>query len=131
VYGLLSLGLVLLIARVLTRGKIWSEKPLAYSFWAMNIGLGLMVGLSLLPIGIAQTIASVDHGLWFARSAEFLQQPIMENLRWLRIVGDTVFLSGVASLAWFVLGLWTGHSFRSQPEAVEAPATAEGEAVVA
>ncbi len=131
VYGLLSLGLVLLIARVLTRGKIWSEKPLAYSFWAMNIGLGLMVGLSLLPIGIAQTIASVDHGLWFARSADFLQQPIMENLRWLRIVGDTVFLSGVASLAWFVLGLWTGHSFRSQPETVEAPPTAEGEAVVA
>lgn len=112
VYGLLSLGLVLLISRVLTRGKVWNEKPLAYAFWAMNVGLGLMVGMSLLPIGIAQTIASVDHGLWFARSAEFLQQPIMENLRWLRIVGDSVFLSGVAALAWFMLGLLTGHSYR-------------------
>ncbi len=37
---------------------------------------------------------------------------ILQNLRWLRLVGDTIFLSGVASLAWFVLGLRTGWSFQ-------------------
>ena len=123
VYGLLSLGLVLLIARLLGGKRQWKEAPLAYSFWAMNIGLGLMIGLSLLPIGLAQAWASVEHGLWFARSADFLQQPWLENLRWLRIVGDTVFLSGVASLAWFVLGLVTGHSYRRADE--ELPELAE------
>ncbi len=111
VYGLLSLGLVLVMARKLCGSRPWREGHLRYSFWAMNIGLGAMVLFSLLPIGIAQTMASVEHGMWYARSAEFLQSPLLENLRWMRIVGDTIFLSGVASLAWFMLGLVTGRSY--------------------
>jgi nitric oxide reductase subunit B len=128
VYGLLSLGLVLLIARVLGGQHQWKEAPLAYAFWAMNIGLGLMVGMSLLPIGLMQAWASVEHGMWFARSADFLQTPIMETLRWLRLVGDTVFLSGVAALAWFMLGLLTGHSLVRQPLGSTAPAAGRGTA---
>jgi nitric oxide reductase subunit B len=77
----------------------------------MNGGLALMIVLSLLPIGLMQTLASIEHGLWYARSAEFLQQPIMETLRWLRMIGDTVFIIGVGALAWFVLGLKTGWSY--------------------
>ena len=78
----------------------------------MNGGLTLMVLLSLLPIGLAQAAASMEHGLWYARSDTFLQQPLLETLRWLRIVGDTVFLTGVASLSWFVIGLKTGWSWQ-------------------
>jgi nitric oxide reductase subunit B len=111
VYGLLSLGLVLMIFRRLAPERAWRERALAYSFWSMNIGLVLMVGLSILPIGIAQAGACVDTGLWFSRSAEFLQSPTIVHLRWLRIVGDTVFLSGVAALVYFVLGLKTGWSY--------------------
>ena len=37
-----------------------------------------------------------------------------ERLRWLRIVGDSVFLSGVASLVWFAVGLLTGWSYESE-----------------
>ena len=114
VYGLLSLGLVLLVARLLSGEKTWRERPLGYAFWAMNVGLALMVGLSLLPIGLAQTWASVEHGLWFARSADFLQLPWIETLRWLRIVGDTVFLVGVGMFSWFMLGLWTGWSYQRE-----------------
>jgi nitric oxide reductase subunit B len=77
----------------------------------MNLGLSLMVGLSLLPIGLMQAYASVETGLWYARSAEFLQQPLLENLRWLRIVGDTIFLIGVGLFAWFMSGLWFGWSY--------------------
>jgi len=131
VYGMLSLGLVLMIFRRLSPTLAWKGRALSYSFWAMNIGLSLMVGISILPIGIAQAIASVDTGLWYARSAEFLQTPLLENLRWLRIVGDTVFLSGVASLAWFVVGLETGKSYEtartsvaSTPEITAFPKTA-------
>jgi nitric oxide reductase subunit B len=69
-----------------------------------------MVLLSLLPVGLLQTWASVEHGLWYARSAEFLQTDLMERLRWLRVVGDTIFAVGVLSLGWFVLGLKTGWS---------------------
>ncbi len=118
VYGLLALGLVLFVLRRLTAAHDWRDGALRFSFWAMNVGLALMVVLSLLPIGLLQAAASIDQGLWFARSAEFLQQPLLENLRWMRIVGDLVFLSGVGSLVWFVLGLRTGWSLR--PAEVEA-----------
>jgi len=110
VYGLLSLGLVLVVARLMTPDVEWKEQWLGRAFWAMNVGLGLMVGLSLLPIGVLQAYASIETGLWYARSAEFLQQPLIENLRWLRLVGDTIFLIGVASFAWFMAGLWFGWS---------------------
>ncbi len=116
VYGLLSLGLVLLIARKIGSDRPWREGTLGFAFWAMNGGLALMVLLSLLPIGLAQTFASVDRGLWFARSADYLQSPLLENLRWLRIVGDTIFLTGVASLAWFMIGLKTGWSYKTEAE---------------
>jgi len=112
VYGLLSLGLVLVVARLLSGKVPWRERLLGCAFWSMNIGLALMVVVSLLPIGLAQAWASVEHGLWFARSAEFLQQPWIETLRWLRIVGDGVFLVGVGLFGWFMLGLWTGWSYQ-------------------
>ncbi|HEX5042927.1 MAG TPA: nitric-oxide reductase large subunit [Candidatus Polarisedimenticolaceae bacterium] len=111
VYGLLSLGLTLLVARFLTGARVWKEGTLRFAFWAMNVGLALMVALSLLPIGIAQTWASVETGLWYARSSDFLQLPWLETLRWMRLIGDTVFLIGVAALAWFMLGLLTGWSY--------------------
>jgi nitric oxide reductase subunit B len=111
VYGLLALGLCLVIARKLSGTREWNERALARSFWAMNIGLSLMVLLSLLPIGFAQTWASVEHGLWYARSADFLQLPVIQTLRWMRIVGDSVFLAGVASLVWFMAGLVGGWSY--------------------
>ncbi len=111
VYGLLSLGLILVIARLLTGQRAWNEKPLMISFWAMNLGLSMMIAFSLLPIGLAQAWASITHGLWYARSADFLQLPLLDALRWLRIVGDTVFLVGVGLFAWFMAGLWRGWSF--------------------
>jgi nitric oxide reductase subunit B len=123
VYGLLALGLVLLVFRRLTAGQPWKERPLKLAFWSLNIGLALMVLLSLLPIGLMQANASIEHGLWWARSADFLQQPLIQTLRWLRVVGDSIFLFGVASLVYFVVGLKTGWSFDRRPALVpdEAP----------
>ncbi|MFN8094426.1 MAG: nitric-oxide reductase large subunit [Vicinamibacteria bacterium] len=123
VYGLLSLGLVLLVARKLSGEREWKETPLAVAFWAMNVGLGLMVALSLLPVGLAQTVASVDTGLWYARSAEFLQQPWVQALRWMRMPGDSLFLIGVAAFAWFMAGLWRGWSYEPTSAPVREPRT--------
>ncbi len=114
VYGLLALGLLLLVARRLSGERVWNERPLALGFWAMNVGLGLMVGLSLLPVGLAQTWASVERGLWYARSAEFLQLPWLQTLRWARMVGDSLFLAGTLAFVWFVAGLWRGWSYEGE-----------------
>ncbi|MCC7478022.1 nitric-oxide reductase large subunit [bacterium] len=114
VYGMLGIGLMLFCLRALKGQKDWNPRWLAASFWCLNIGLAMMAILSLLPVGILQAMASVEHGMWFARSAEFLQTPLMENLRWLRVPGDIVFGLGVLFLAWFVLGLESGHSYASE-----------------
>ncbi|HJT89273.1 MAG TPA: hypothetical protein VJ732_15505, partial [Bryobacteraceae bacterium] len=55
-----------------------------------------------LPVGLAQTWASVEHGYWFARSSEFLQSPLMQTLRWMRVPGDTIFAIGALVLVAFV-----------------------------
>jgi nitric oxide reductase subunit B len=125
VYGMLGIGLMLFCLRGLTRQEYWKSRTLAFSFWSLNVGLALMVVVSLLPIGLAQTWASVEHGMWYARSAEFLQQPFLQNLRWLRVLGDTIFAYGAVGIGWFVLGLKTGWSFTDMnEEGTEAAATA-------
>jgi len=62
--------------------------------------------MTLLPIGTLQLLAAIDHGYWYARSAEFMQQPLIDFLVWMRVPGDIIFSVGAVTLAWFVLGLW-------------------------
>lgn len=110
VYGMLGIGLMLFCLKGLTGQKHWKTKLLSFSFWAINIGLGLMALLSLLPVGLLQTWASFEHGMWYARSAEFLQKDIVQTFVWLRVLGDTIFAIGILCLGWFILGLKTGRS---------------------
>ncbi|MBL0159973.1 MAG: nitric-oxide reductase large subunit [Bryobacterales bacterium] len=101
VYGMLGIGLMLVCLRAMTDGE-WSDKWMKFAFWSMNIGLFAMCVGSLLPVGLLQTYASVEHGYWYARSTEFLQTPLMQNLRWLRAPGDTLFGVGALALVVFV-----------------------------
>ncbi|QDV52281.1 nitric-oxide reductase large subunit [Gimesia fumaroli] len=112
VYGMLGIGLMLLCLRVLIPGKEWKEGILRFSFWSLNIGLMAMCILSLLPVGLLQTKASVEQGYWYARSSEFMQGDLMQTLRWMRVPGDTIFFLGAVALVIFIAGLKTGHSFR-------------------
>lgn len=114
VYGMLGIGLMLFVLRDMNKEVIWKDRPMRLAFWSINIGLAAMVLLSVLPVGLAQTVASVKHGLWYARSAEFLHQPYMETFKWLRVIGDTIFAVGTVALAWFIFGLKTGWSIKSE-----------------
>ena len=119
VYGMLGLGLMLFCLRALRPGQAWKNGPLAFAFWTINGGLAAMVVFSLLPIGLMQTWASVEYGTWYARSAEFLHSGHMNELRWMRMIGDTIFAVGALVLGWFVLGLLTGHSYDKRGYVVE------------
>ncbi|HEX2920271.1 MAG TPA: nitric-oxide reductase large subunit [Bacteroidales bacterium] len=110
VYGMLGIGLMLFVLRDLNKEAEWKEGPLKFAFWGINIGLAAMVLISVLPIGLIQTVASVKEGLWYARSAEFMQTPFVHTLKWLRVIGDTIFALGTLALAWFVFGLKGGWS---------------------
>lgn len=110
VYGMLGLGLMLFVLRDMDKEAVWKEKWVKFAFWSINAGLLAMVLISMLPIGLAQTVASVQKGLWFARSADFMTQPGIETLKWLRVIGDTIFAAGTVALAWFIFGLKFGWS---------------------
>ena len=103
VYGFLSLGFVFLIARYIRPEVEFNDKLMKFGFWALNIGLALMVLISLLPIGLIQAWASITHGLWFARSEEFMQQPLLQTLRWLRMIGDTILIIGAVAFFWQIV----------------------------
>jgi nitric oxide reductase subunit B len=65
VYGMLGLALTLMCLRALQADREWKEGLLRFSFWAMNGGLMAMIVLSLLPVGLLQTVAAVKHGQKF------------------------------------------------------------------
>ncbi len=114
VYGMLGIGLLLFCIRAMGPRAVWNEKIMKISFWSINIGLMAMVLLSLLPVGLMQTWASVKYGYWYARSAEFLQTDVMTTLRWMRAPGDTLFAFGLVLLAFFVIGMTLKKSFRER-----------------
>ena len=105
VYGMLGIGLLLFCLRNLYPRALHADALLAPAFWSLNIGLAMMVFLSLLPAGIYQAAASIERGLWYARSPEIVHSKVMESLVWLRVPGDIVFAAGGVLLAWYALRL--------------------------
>ncbi len=108
VYGMLGIGLLLFCLRGLSERAAWSDKLLAPMFWALNIGLAMMVFISLVPAGIYQAAASITQGMWYARSPEVIHSAFMERTVWLRVPGDIVFSVGVLFLALFAWRLVSG-----------------------
>lgn len=117
VYGFLALGFTLLVLRYIRPAYALNQGLMKTAFWGLNAGLVLMMGTSLLPIGIIQFHASVSQGLWYARSEAFMQQPILQTLRWVRTFGDVVFIVGALSMALqVVLGLLGKAPAQTAPE---------------
>ncbi len=123
VYGMLGIGLLLFCLRGLYARQLHADRWLAPAFWGLNIGLAMMVFMSLLPAGIYQAWASVSRGVWFARSPEIVHSKLMETLVWLRVPGDVVFAMGGVFLAVYAIALLR-RSRRTQTQAsqvVQAP----------
>ncbi|MBI2234444.1 MAG: nitric-oxide reductase large subunit [Micavibrio aeruginosavorus] len=99
VYGFLAIGFSLMVLRYIRPEMDFSDKLMKTAFLWMNAGLVLMLATSLLPIGIIQFHASLTQGFWYARSEAFMQQGILETLRWVRTFGDVVFIVGAVALA--------------------------------
>jgi nitric oxide reductase subunit B len=118
VYGMLGIGLLLFCLRGLSERANWSDALLKPMFWCLNIGLAMMVFISLLPAGIYQAWASITQGMWFARSPEVIHSHLMETLVWMRVPGDVVFAIGCVFLALFAARLLLG---KKQPQVALAP----------
>ncbi len=105
VYGFLALGFIFLVANYIKPKAEYNQTLMGAGFWALNIGLVVMIITSLLPVGVIQAAASINEGLWYARSEAVMQSAALVNLRWIRIVGDTVFIIGAVLVVWQALKL--------------------------
>ena len=107
VYGMLGIALMLFCLRGLRGQMVWNTKPLKVVVLVPQHRPGADGAADAAAAG-HDAAAGGDRAwlLRIARSAEFMQQPIVELLVWMRVPGDTIFSVGALSLAWFVLRLW-------------------------
>jgi nitric oxide reductase subunit B len=104
VYGNLAIAALVFVLRFLVRPEHWSNRLLKVSFWSLQLGLAMMLLLDIFPVGVMEMVQSYTRGYWFARSQEFWNQPIVQQLTWARVAGDSVFvLGGVLPLLWFTV----------------------------
>ncbi|HVP12350.1 MAG TPA: nitric-oxide reductase large subunit [Phycisphaerae bacterium] len=94
VYGMLALGFFMFVARYFIPPGRRSDRAMQISFWSLNIGLGLMVFVNLVPMGIIQLLDSFSVGYWHARELEFFLRPSVRAIEWLRMPGDLLFIVG-------------------------------------
>ncbi|MFA7438035.1 nitric-oxide reductase large subunit [Castellaniella sp.] len=113
VYGFLALGFTLFVLRYIRPNMQFNNGLMNTAFWSMNIGLVMMIVLSLLPIGLMQFHASFSVGTWWARSETFMQQDILQTLRWARTFGDVVFIVGGLGVMWQVVTALLGSQSAS------------------
>jgi nitric oxide reductase subunit B len=102
VFGMLAIALMVFVLRQTCDDATWAgiEKYVKTGFWGTNVGLALMVALSLFPGGVLQVWDVLQHGYWHARSIEYISSPRSHSIEWLRMPGDLVFIVfGAAPLA--------------------------------
>jgi nitric oxide reductase subunit B len=102
VYGMLGMGFILICLRFYS-DRAWESTKLKRAFWLLNIGLVAMVAFSLLPIGIIQAYTSITKGYSFARDSDLLYSPVVQTLKWFRMIGDTIFSVGIFYFCWFTI----------------------------
>ena len=103
VKGNVALAGMLFCCQHLFQRHAWSETLVSRSFWALQIGIVLMMTLDLFPAGIYQLTAVLDHGFWYARTQDFVTGHVFTTLTWFRMAGGLVFVYGLVTLVYFVL----------------------------
>jgi nitric oxide reductase subunit B len=102
VYGMFAVAVLLFTLRNIVKPEAWNDKLLKISCWGLNIGLLGMIVVTLLPVGFMQLKVGFEQGYWASRAFEFYQTPLVNELLWIRMLPDTIFLVfGVMPLAWF------------------------------
>lgn len=127
VFGMLGVGLMIFVLRESVTEAAWArlERYVRCGFWGLNIGLAMMLVLSLFPSGILQMNDVIQNGYWHARSLAYTSGTLHRLLEWMRLPGDLVFIVlGAAPIALaMVLGyvaLWTRRGAAAMPRPVSA-----------
>jgi nitric oxide reductase subunit B len=94
VFGMLGVALMVFILRETSDEATWAplRKYVRCGFLGLNIGLAMMIVLSLFPGGVLQLYDVVEHGYWHARSLAYSSGVLPRLIEWLRLPGDLVFI---------------------------------------
>lgn len=94
VFGMLAIALMVFVLRQTSRDEDWPsiEKYVRCAFWGTNVGLGMMVVMSLFPGGLLQLWDVLENGYWHARSLDYIRSERSHLIEWLRMPGDVVFI---------------------------------------
>ncbi|RDI98055.1 nitric-oxide reductase large subunit [Dyella solisilvae] len=94
VFGMLALALLVFVLRQTTDDKHWPavEKYIKVGFWGVNIGLAMMLVMSLFPSGVLQVWDVMVNGYWHARGFDYVNASRSRLIEWLRMPGDLVMI---------------------------------------
>lgn len=106
VYGNLAIAAMIFCGRWLVGPEHWCPRLLKFSFWAMNIGVALMLCLHLFPLGVHQLVEVMTKGYAYGRSQAYLYSEPFQAFTWMRGIGTTLFLCGMFPLVWFMVSRW-------------------------
>lgn len=99
-FGFLALGMATYMLRISTKPAEWTEKHLRWAFWLWNVGLAVMVFVSVLPVGFLQLDTAFTQSYAAARSLAFYNSEIVQFLFWARLPGDTLIILGTLVFAY-------------------------------
>ncbi len=111
VFGMLAIALMVFVLRQTASDEHWPgiEKYVKVAFWGTNVGLMMMVVMSLFPGGVLQVWDVIENGYWHAREAGFTHSERSHLIEWLRMPGDMVFIVfGSIPLAIAAIKAWFG-----------------------
>lgn len=94
VLGMLATALMVFVLRQTSTEERWPniEKCVRVAFWGTNVGLAMMIAMSLFPSGAPQVWDVVQHGYWHTRSLDYLGTERARVIEWARMPGDLVFI---------------------------------------
>jgi nitric oxide reductase subunit B len=94
VFGMLAIALMVFVLRQTADERSWPdiERYVRVAFWGTNVGLAMMVLLSLFPGGVLQVWDVVQNGYWHARSLDYTGGRVARFVEWARLPGDLVFI---------------------------------------
>jgi nitric oxide reductase subunit B len=94
VFGMLAIALMVFVLRQTSDDARWPEveKFIRVAFWGTNVGLAMMIALSLFPAGLLQLWDVLQNGYWHARSLDYIGSERSRLIEWLRMPGDLVFI---------------------------------------
>jgi nitric oxide reductase subunit B len=94
VFGMLAIALMVFVLRQTSSEAQWPgvEKYIRCAFWGTNVGLAMMIVMSLLPGGLLQMWDVLQNGYWHARSLEFIGSERSHLIEWLSLGGHVVLI---------------------------------------